>query len=207
MRGRQTAALLIIVALGIGVGLWARSAWVGPPDPATVGAASTATLPPPATSAPPPTAVAKAPTVLPTAVPTPANRDVVLEVSEAELDQELSERLVGQPLGRTPLGEAKIQSVAVQLRDRQVTLGGNAAVGIVQTPFVITGTVEPSGGRPMVDVRQATVGGFLLPSAARDTLAQSLQVQVDHMLSERAVKVRSIDIADGKMRLVGTPNS
>ena len=45
------------------------------------------------------------------------------------------------------------------------------------------------------------------PAAARTALADSLQLQVDQMLKERAVDVRTIDIADGKMRLVGTPTS
>jgi hypothetical protein len=143
---------------------------------------------------------------VPTAIPTPVSRDVVLEMSESELDAELGDRLVGQPLGATPLGEAKIQSVAVQLRDRQVRLNGNALVGILRTPFALTGTVEPAGGRPIVNVREASVGGVALPAPARETLAASLQLQVDSVLADRAVKIRTIEIDDGTIRMVGTPN-
>jgi len=64
-----------------------------------------------------------------------------------------------------------------------------------------------AAGHPMVTVTQATVGGVVLPDTARDALAQSVQTQVDGMFSERDVKVRTIDIADGKMRVVGTAGS
>ena len=40
--------------------------------------------------------------------------------------------------------------------------------GFISTPFVVMGTVEPQRGRPMVDVREATVGGFLLPGCRAD---------------------------------------
>lgn len=208
MRRSTSIAVLIlgVLAVSIGIGFWMRGSGSGGDAPRQA-SAPTATTGPVSTLAVPPTAIALAPTAVPTPAPTPANRDIVLEVSESQLDSELTERLVGQPLGRTPLGEAKIQSVAVQLRDRQVRLDGNAAVGLIRTPFVITGTVIPDGGRPMVDVREASVGGFILPGAARAALAESLQLQVDRMLSERDVNVRTIDIADGKMRLVGSPGS
>jgi hypothetical protein len=203
---RVALATFIVGVLAVGIGFWARANWVGPGERSNIpvpAPTATAIALAPAT----PTTARPAPTMAPTVVPTPVNNDVVLEVSESDLDSELSERLVGQPIGQTPLGQARIQSVRAQLRDHRVRLSGNAAAGFVSTPFVILGTVEPQRGRPMVDVQEATVGGFLLPAAARVTLADMLQDQVDNMVKERAVNVRTIDIADGRMRLVGTPSS
>jgi len=200
------AAIAIIV--GIGVALSARSI-VGTP-PVTPQAVNAAPTPAPTVVAaepptqPVPTATTVPPTAVPTAVPTP-DTQVVLEISEADLNDQFSRSLVGQPLGKTPLGDATVQSVAIQLRDRRVRLDGNATVGFLQAPFVVIGTVAPNGaGRPIVTVNQATVAGAALPDAARDALAESFQLQVDEMFLQRDVKIRTIDIADGKMRVVGT---
>jgi hypothetical protein len=46
-----------------------------------------------------------------------------------------------------------------------------------------------------------------LPDAARTALADSLQTQVDGLFKNRSMTVRSIEIADGKMRVVGTTGS
>jgi hypothetical protein len=133
---------------------------------------------------------------------------VTFEVSEGDLETQLSRMLVGQPLGTTPLGEATVQTVTVALRDRQVKVGGNAKAGFLIAPFTAAGTVAPNGeGRPIVRVNEATVGGVVLPDPARAALADSLQTQVDGLFTERSMKVRTIEIADGKMRVVGTSGS
>jgi hypothetical protein len=163
-----------------------------------------------ATVAPTTIAAAPTPTSRPTAQPTvtPASRDVTFEVSEGDLELQLSRMLVGQPLGTTPLGEATVQTVTVALRDRQVKVGGNAKAGFLIAPFTAAGTVAPNGeGRPIVRVNEATVGGVVLPDPARAALADSLQTQVDGLFAERSMKVRTIEIADGKMRVVGTSGS
>jgi hypothetical protein len=116
--------------------------------------------------------------------------------------------LVGYSLGATPLGDATIQSVTVQLRDSQVRVGGGAKAGFLNAPFTAAGTVAPDpNGRPVVNVSEAAVGGVVLPAAARTALAESLQLQVDELFLNRSMKVRTIDIADGKMRVVGTAGS
>jgi hypothetical protein len=135
----------------------------------------------------------------------PAPHDVVMEVSESDLQSQLSTMLIGRSLGATPLGDATIQSVTVALRDRQVQVGGVARTGFLQAPFTAAGTIEPDAdGRPMVSVREATVGGVTLPDAARLALADSLQSQVDSLFSDRRMRVRAIEIVDGTMRVVGT---
>ena len=155
---------------------------------------------------PAPTLAARAPAAAPTAAP--LSSDLVLEVSERDLQSQVNRMLVGQSLGRTPLGEATVQSASVALRDRQIRVDGAARAGFVNAPFTATGTVAPDGnGRPLVNVSEATVGGVLLPDAARAALAGSLQSQVDRLFAGREMKVRTIDIADGKMRVVGTAGS
>jgi hypothetical protein len=170
-----------------------------------------------AASQPPPTTVAAAPPGAPatggprpTLAPTPtaAPRDVVTEVSESELQSQLTTMLVGKSLGTTPLGDATIRSVTVALRNRQVQVGGSAQAGFLNAPFEAAGTVVPDGnGRPKVRVDAASVGGVALPDGTRAALADMLQTEVDGMFTDPHLKVRSIDITDGKLRLVSTPAS
>lgn len=131
-----------------------------------------------------------------------------MEVTESQLETQLNGFLVGQSLGSTPLGNATVQTVTVQLRDSLIRVGGGAKAGFLQAPFLAAGTVVPNGeGRPVVKVSQASVGGVDLPEAARTALADSLQTRVDELLGDHSVKIRTIDIADGKMRVVGTSGS
>jgi hypothetical protein len=127
-----------------------------------VGAAPTATATPrPPTLTPIPTAPPR-----PAAVATaqPASRDVVIEVSEADLNAQLAQLLVGQSLGSTPIGDATVHSVTVGLRDGQIQVRGQAVVGMLGAPFSVTGSIVPDAtGRPRVSVSSAQVGGFGLP--------------------------------------------
>lgn len=213
---RFTTVLIVglILVLGIGVGLGARAvldwrASVPATTTASGGVTVGPTLTPPnqAAAAPPQAQAAQTPTRPPlTAAPAP--RDVVVEVSESQLETQLNGLLVGQSLGNTPLGNATVQTVTVQLRDSLIRVGGSAKAGFLQAPFLASGTVAPnSEGRPVVKVSQASVGGVDLPEPARTALAASLQTRVDELLGDQSVKIRTIDIADGKMRVVGTSGS
>jgi hypothetical protein len=216
---RFTGFLLLVVVLvtGAAIGVLGRS-WLDdqgsqgqaarePTAPVAVATSAPAAIAVPTTAPPPPpTTVPPRPTAAPAL--TPASRDLVVEVSEGDLQSQISDMLVGHSLGTTPLGDTTIQSVTVALRDRQVRVGGAARTGFLNAPFTALGTVAPdANGRPMVRVNEATVGGVLLPDAARVALSDSLQIQVDGLFADRAMKVRTIDIADGKMRLVGTAGS
>ena len=200
----------LILVLGIAVGLGARTVldWRAS-GPAPTTASGAVTVGP--TLTPPIQAVAAPATIVPTrlaATATPMSRDVVVEVTESQLDTQLNGLLVGQSLGTTPLGEATVQTVNVQLRDSLIRVGGGAKAGFLQAPFLAAGTVAPnSEGRPVVKVSQASVGGVDLPESVRTALAASLQTRVDELLSDQSVKIRTIDIADGKMRVVGTSGS
>jgi hypothetical protein len=204
--------LVVVLAAGIGIGLLGRSWWSDRPQTGSGADAASSTSAVRPTSVPRSVAAAPPVTLIPTrpALPTstPAERDVVVEVSESQLQSQLSGMLVGHSLGATPLGDATIQSVTVQLRDSQVRVGGGAKAGFLNAPFTAAGTVEPDpSGRPIVSVSEAAVGGVLLPVAARTALAESLQLQVDGLFAERSMKVRAIDIANGRMRVVGTAGS
>jgi hypothetical protein len=216
MRRSSVLVLFIVVLVtGVAVGVLGRS-WLDgqqarerdrrePSAPVVVVATSAPTLVSAPTTTPPARGVFRPPIVPASA---PNARDLVLEVSEGDLQTQLSSMLVGQSLGTTPLGDATIQSLTVALRDSQVRVGGAARAGFLNAPFTAAGTVAPDGnGRPLVQVDEATVGGMLLPDAARAALADSLQTQVDGLFADRAMKVQTIDIADGKMRVVGTAGS
>jgi hypothetical protein len=196
--------LVIVLAIGVSLGLAGRTWMDGgqsqQPDASTA-AAPASTLPPAASTVQ--ATVLPRGTLAPTV--TAAPRDVVMEVSESDLQEQLSTMLVGQSLGATPLGDATIQSVTVALRDSQVKVGGAAKAGFLQAPFTAAGTVVPNAaGRPMVSISEATVGGVMLPDGAKTALAESLQTQVDGLFADRSMRVRAIDIIDGKMRVVGT---
>ncbi|MCC6175112.1 MAG: hypothetical protein IT305_07395 [Chloroflexi bacterium] len=161
------------------------------------------------TSTPQPTVAPVRPPVVPRQ-PAPglgaaqASREVVVEVTEADLDAQLKQVLVGQSLGITPLGDARIASLNVRLRDGEIVLDGDASVGAIRAPFTIAGTLTPdSFGRGVIGISEALLGGVLLPDPMRTLLAQTLQTQVDQTLSNASVRVRSIEIANGRLRLVG----
>ena len=203
--------LVIVVALAVFAGRVLRPSLEGERGQQASGNSPPATVP-----ARGPTAVAAAPTVPATMLPrptvaptpTPASRDVITEVSESELQSKLSSMLVGKPLGATPLGEATIRTVTVALRNRQVQVGGTAQAGFLNAPFAAAGTVQPDGnGKPKVRVDDASVGGVGLPDGTRAALADLLQTEVDGMFADESMKVRAIEIADGKMRVVSTSGS
>ncbi len=182
--------LVVVLAVGVSVGLAARF-WM---DGLQAQQSTDRPAAGPVTATP-----------VPTLASASASGDVVVEVSEGDVQSQLSTMLIGRSLGATPLGDATIQSVTVAFRDRQVHVGGAARAGLLQAPFAAAGTVAPNAaGRPMVNVSDATVGGVKLPDAARLALTDTLQSQVDSLFADRAMRVRTIDIMDGKMRVVGT---
>ena len=186
--------IAVILVIGAAIGVLGRT-WLDTQAQDARPPATTAPAAVPPTSPRPPTAAA-------------TDRDTVVEITEAELQSRVNTMLVGKSLGSTPLGDATVQSATVALRDRQIKVSGSAKAGVLNAPFTAAGTVTPdSNGRPLVRVNEATVGGVTLPEAARSALADSLQTQVDGLFKDRAMKVRSIEIADGKMRVVGTAGS
>ncbi|MDP8924067.1 MAG: hypothetical protein M3O34_14455 [Chloroflexota bacterium] len=168
----------------------------------TTGAIFSATPPTPTTM---PTVAARATVSQPTPAPTAAPRDLVIEVAEAELNQGLEMMLVGQSLGTTPLGDATISSITVSLRDGQMYLGGGATIGAVTAPFTVVGQIAPDPtGRPLVTLTTARVATFVMPPPVVAGLGNILQGQIDQMFAQQAMRVRSVEITDGRIRIVAT---
>jgi len=204
------AAALAILAIGILVGMNGRSVMdsaqgvvrgsVASAPTATVGGRVIA-----AAAAQPISAPTSTPAPKPTATPAPP-RDLVIEVTETDLTEQLQLLLVGQPLGATPIGDATIRSVWVTLRDGQMQVGGGASVGPLSAPFVVAGTITPdAAGRPSVTLTSAQVSGFAIPDAIRAGLGELLQQQIDQLFAQGTMRIRTVEIADGRMRITASP--
>lgn len=132
--------------------------------------------------------------------------EVAIEVTEAELTQRLSQQLVGRSLGQTPLGAASVERLEASLRGGRAGVNGSARLGETSVPYTSQLTAEPDqAGRVRVRVADAKVGGIGVPSAVRDDLEAVMQAEVDRLLATRPMRVRSIEIGDGRMRVVGAP--
>ena len=150
-------------------------------------------------SAPAPTASSGTPVVFPTA----DSGEVSVEMSQADVSQQLSSTLVGRPLGSTPLGDATLTRVQAQFVPSQILVTGDAAAGSTSVPFTSTATVAAQDGRAVVNVQSANVSGIPLPDSVRQRLQSVVQQQVDSAVASRKLQVHSVTIGDGRMVLVG----
>jgi hypothetical protein len=139
-----------------------------------------------------------------TAQTAPATQEVVLQYDQAALTRDAQANLVGQRVASTPLGDATVQSVQVQLGNNQVMASGQAQVGGFSVPYTITGTVSVQQGRPRVQVSDARAGGFNLPQDSIAGIEQSLQAQIEQMLAQERLRLQSIAIRPGVMIITGT---
>ncbi len=147
-----------------------------------------------------PTPIAAAPA----ASPTPSPGDTVVTMDEGQIADALNANLAGKPLGETPLGPATASNFAVQLRNGQFMVTGNAQVAGASAPVSLTGTVVAQDEKPVVSVSDASVGGVPLPDATRQRIQGSLQTQVDQLVASRGVRLHSVSISDGRLTLAGT---
>jgi uncharacterized protein YpmS len=168
-------ALLIIVAVAAGAG------WMS-------GIGRSVTPATPATSA----AIAAAP------------GDQTIEITEAELNQRLNQKLVGQSLGNTPMGAATLQDIKTTLADGHVVANGDAQVGSATVPVSLTASGSVQNGRAIVTVDDLRAASIPLPTSTRDSVQQALQAQVDDAVSQQGLRVSSISIDKGKLTLRGT---
>lgn len=207
--------LLVVIALailGVGILLGSNGRRVMESAQGLVGAAPAAT----ATPRPATPVLAASGQAAPTAAPKPtatsqpvqaaAPRDFVIELAEADLNHGLEAMLVGQPLGTTPLGDATIRSISVALRDGQMYINGGAQIGALSAPFATAGQITPdSAGRPHVTLTGAQVAGFVMPPPVVTGLSNVLQQQIDQVFSQQTMRVSSVEIADGRIRIVASP--
>jgi hypothetical protein len=138
------------------------------------------------------------------APPTAASGEVSVELAAATLTDLLNQRLAGQPLGDTPLGQATLTGLSVQLKPNQLVASGDARIAGRTVPVSLAGHVDVQNGRPLAVVTDASAAGLPLPAATRESIRELLQEQVDQEISRLQVHVRSVSITEGKMLIVGT---
>lgn len=139
-------------------------------------------------------------------VATAAPRDgqQTVEITEDDLNSRLNSRVAGQQIGQTPLGPATLQRITTRLRDGQLTATGEASVAGTTVPVSLSGNVKMQGERPVVIVDELRSAGVPMPSATRDSVQTALQAQLDAEVQRLGVRVSSITIGSGVMRLVGS---
>lgn len=188
---RIIVVLLLLVAAGI---LAAGAYWLNGPGTGPISAPGIA---------PGPAAVSR-----PDAAPkAQAGRgEVSVDLTEADLTQALQKQLAGRDLGQTPLGRATVERIEARLRSGQAQVSGTAQLGGNSVPYTADLTAAPdSDGRARVRVSDARVAGLPMPESARAQVEAALQGQLDRLLAARPMRVRSIEIGDGRMRVIGTP--
>ncbi len=134
----------------------------------------------------------------------PKAGEQTIQITEADLNQRLNQRLVGQPLGNTPLGTATLQSINAQLTDGHVLANGDARVAATTVPVSMTASGTIENGRAIVIVDDLKAAGVSLPASTRQSVQQTLQAQLDDAIGRDQMKVSAISIANGKLTLTGT---
>lgn len=171
--------VLLLIVLGAGAWIYSTSA--------------------PLVATPAPSAISRA------SAPTPAPGEVSVQVSEADLSEQINSGLAGRPLGETPLGTATASSFNAQLREGQVRVNASAQVGGASAPLAVLGSVVARDGKPVVEVSDAKLGGVPLPDASRRQMQQAIQARVDASIARRPMRVTAVTIADGQMTIIGAP--
>ena len=136
---------------------------------------------------------------------TTAADDQTVEITQDELTNQLNQQLAGRPLGATPVGQATMRKVAVQLTDGQLQVSGDAEVGGTSVPVTMTGTTDAENGRALVTVTEVKAAGVPLPASARDAVQQAIQSQVDADVARMHLRVKSVTVSPGKLVVKGTP--
>jgi len=145
-----------------------------------------------------------APATMPNPTASAASNDQTLTITEADLNQRLSQRLVGQPLGATPLGTATLQRITTQLANGHLTANGDADVASTSIPVLLTASGSVENGKAVVSVDDLRAAGVPLPPSARQSVQQRLQAQLDDLVSQKLQRVTSITIANGALTLRGS---
>jgi hypothetical protein len=165
----------------------------------------------------PPAAATKAPAVsggapagdlAPRAQPDPGRGDVAFEIDQAELSRQLNQQLAGRPLGQTPLGDTVLERIQLSLHAGQAEATGSARLGGASVP--VSSQLVPSidsTGRLAVRVSQATVAGLPVPDLIRADLERSIEAELGRVINRQSLRLRSLEIGDGKLRVIGTPSA
>jgi hypothetical protein len=133
-----------------------------------------------------------------------ARGDLSLEITEAELTELLSERLVGQPLGTTPLGPPTLRRISIHLDNGYLQARGDAQVAAATVPVEMTASGTVRDGRAVISVDDLRAAGLVLPESTRDAVQRTVQAQLDAELERRQLRVTSWSIGGGKLVLTGS---
>jgi hypothetical protein len=139
----------------------------------------------------------------PTAV-TAAPGEQTIEIDHADLSRQLSDSLVGQPIGSTPMGPATLTRIAAQLTDGHLQADGDASVASASVPVSMTASSTVQDGRAVVIVDDLRAAGVSLPSSARQSVQQALQARVDQAVDGQHLRVSQVAIGNGKLTVVGS---
>jgi LmeA-like phospholipid-binding len=134
----------------------------------------------------------------------PGPGEQVIRITEADLNRQLSQRLVGQPLGSTPLGAATLERITTTLADGHMVANGDAQLGSATVPVSLTASGAVQDGRALVSVDDLRAAGVPLPANARQSVQQALQAQLDDAVNQQQLRVTSISIANGALTLKGS---
>ena len=144
----------------------------------------------------------------PRAQPDPVRGDVAFEIEQAELSRQLNQQLAGRPLGQTPLGDAVLERIQLSLHAGQAEATGSARLGGASVP--VSSQLVPSidsDGRLDVRISRATVAGLPVPDPVRADLERSIEAELGRVINRQSLRLRSLEIGDGKLRVIGTPGA
>ena len=130
--------------------------------------------------------------------------DETVKITQADLNGQLKPQLLGQSLGTTPLGQATLRDIALQLTNGQMLANGQADVGGRTVPVTMTATSGAENGRAMVTVTDLRAAGVPLPGSTRDSLQQAIQSRVDAQVARLNLRVKGVSIVEGALLFVGT---
>jgi hypothetical protein len=141
----------------------------------------------------------------PAAKPVSGKNEIVVEVTEAELSQQLNQELAGRTIGQTPLGPATVERLQVTLRGGSAQVNGSARVGGVSAPVTAVLTGAPEGGRVKLMLREARIAGLPAPEPLRAELEGAAQRELDQLMARQRFRVTNVEVDQGRLRASGVP--
>jgi len=135
---------------------------------------------------------------------TAAPGEQTLEIGEADLSRQLSDSLVGQPIGSAPMGPATLTRITAHLTDGHLRADGDAGVAQASVPVSMTASSTVEDGHALLIVDDLRAAGVSLPSSARQSVQQTLQARIDQAVDSQHLRVSQVAIGDGKLTLVGS---
>ncbi|HEV2121827.1 MAG TPA: hypothetical protein VGW38_03505, partial [Chloroflexota bacterium] len=131
--------------------------------------------------------------------------EVAFEVDDATLTRQVNAALSGVTVEDTPLGSATVRDLSVRFLNGRFEANGTAQMGPTGLPVSLAGTVQARDGRPVVSLSDARIGTVPLPQSSRQAIEQLVQGQLDQLLANRPLRVRSVTLENGMLTIIGAP--